>query len=332
MLSWITDPALKNIALVGISKNSGKTSILNHLIQSFPGLDWGVMTTGIDGEEQDAIFKTPKPKVKLLAGNIFCCDSRTLDLHGSKVSILHGESCSGRKLWLVKALEALETEITGPSVVSAQIRMAKRIQSLGAGKVLIDGSLDRKSIALEADVHALILAIGASFGNLEAITKEVSRLRLLASIPAVESGTYVLRKLRKSTTILTLGNRGWQDTTLTSLIGHEKALHTILESAPTAVYIPGAYTEGMHIKLVKVLAQSSTRMIFRHPECLKLELGDLNSLLKQNQVQCLIPFRIKAYALNSWSVHGTAQDAQIFRDSLRQAFPDEYLIDIREIG
>ncbi|MDZ4121487.1 MAG: hypothetical protein U1C33_03650, partial [Candidatus Cloacimonadaceae bacterium] len=61
------------IALIGLSKNAGKTSLLNFLIKSAPRIRFGIMSTGRDGEEQDTVFATPKPPVILSAGTIFCC-------------------------------------------------------------------------------------------------------------------------------------------------------------------------------------------------------------------------------------------------------------------
>ncbi|HNQ42949.1 MAG TPA: hypothetical protein PKI59_00890 [Candidatus Cloacimonadota bacterium] len=332
MLDWIADMQIKTIALVGISKNSGKTTMLNYIIQSHPKLRWGVMTTGIDGEDKDVIFKTPKPKVMLGRGHIFCCDSKTLDAHGSRVTVLSGTQSAGRKLWLAEAQEPLETEITGPSAVSAQISVARAMQRHNAQKVLIDGSLDRKSIALEPDVHALILALGASYGNIAGIVQESSRLKALAAIPACKLSPYAFRRLLHSPSILIRQKSRWTDTGLTSLIGHERKFLSAIESQPQAVYIPGAYTASLHKKLGKTLALADTVIVFRHPECIKLQLQELRDFLATSSIQCLIPFRIKAFALNSWSPTGAVQDAVDFREQLRQAFPGENLIDIREIG
>ena len=46
---------LKTIALVGISKNSGKTTLLNGILKLYPDISWGVMSTGLDGESRDRI-------------------------------------------------------------------------------------------------------------------------------------------------------------------------------------------------------------------------------------------------------------------------------------
>ncbi|MBN2830448.1 MAG: hypothetical protein JXR56_09030, partial [Candidatus Cloacimonetes bacterium] len=54
------------VAITGLSKNAGKTSLLNWLIRSFPDYRYGITTTGRDGEEKDLVFGTDKPKVKVL--------------------------------------------------------------------------------------------------------------------------------------------------------------------------------------------------------------------------------------------------------------------------
>lgn len=86
--SWVLDPEVRAAAIVGICKNAGKTSLLNHLLALRRDGAWGVFSTGIDGEERDTVFRIPKPAVKLDAGLIFCCDTGALNGLGSAVEIL----------------------------------------------------------------------------------------------------------------------------------------------------------------------------------------------------------------------------------------------------
>lgn len=331
MHSLITNRGCRIIALVGISKNSGKTSLLNHILAEFPRYRWGVMTTGIDGEIQDRVFKTPKPRLNLPSGTIFCCDDSTLEGHGSKISILHKATSSKRSLWIVQAESALETEIAGASSTKEQIQIAKQLGLLGADKVLIDGSLDRKSIALEDSVDAIFLCVGASFGDARTSITELKRLQLLRDISPAKLSKHSSLRLKESNNILYKNNHQWMNSGLSSIIGNSTEFSNLLVSEPQEIYIPGAFTEAMFAKHRKALAHSKTALIFRHPECIKLGYQSLLGFVKELSVQSLIQFKLKAFALNSWAVGSPDQDAEMFRSEIKLAFPNIDFLDIREL-
>lgn len=331
MKSLISARATRNIALVGISKNSGKTSLLNAILADFPFLAWAVMTTGLDGEEQDRVFKTHKPQVSLFPGMLFCCDANSLDAHGSKVQVLSSLIYSGRKLFLARALHPLKTQITGPPSVLQQAKLIAQFRALGAQKVLVDGSLDRKSIAMEDTIDALILLVGASYGSTIEIITEVKRLILLRDLPQAQLTSYQFRRLKRSDEILIKHKARWRSSKIESLISHEKELIQLLERKTKALYIPTSLTDSLYEKLTKTLARGDLKIIFRHPECIKLNKLNLHSFLKSCQVSCLIPFKIKAFALNSTAIGKDAIAADDFREQIRAAFPDETFYDIMEI-
>ncbi|MCB5286900.1 MAG: hypothetical protein LHW64_03755 [Candidatus Cloacimonetes bacterium] len=331
MKNLISARATHIIALVGISKNSGKTSLLNAILAEYPSLAWAVMTTGIDGEEKDLVYKTHKPQVSLHPGMLFCCDAQSLDTHGSKVQVLSAISYSGRKLFLAKALHSLKTQITGPSTVLQQAKLIAQARALGAQKVLVDGSLDRKSIAMEKAIDALILLVGASYGSVEQITEELGRLIMLRDLPQARLTKYQFRRLMRADEILIKHKSRWQSSKIQSLIQHEKQLIQVLERKPKALYIPTSLTDSVYEKLAKALATSDLKIIFRHPECIKLSRPHLQSLLRGCSASCLIPFKIKAFALNSTAIGKDAIPADDFRQQIRAAFPKESFFDIMEI-
>lgn len=331
MKNLISARATRNIALVGISKNSGKTSLLNAILADFPSLKWAVMTTGIDGEEKDLVFKTHKPQVSLYPGMLFCCDAQSLNAHGSRVQVLSALTYNNRKLYLAKALHPLKTQITGPSSVLQQGKLIAQFRALGAEKVLVDGSLDRKSIAMEDTIDALILLVGASYGSIEQIITELKRLMMLRDLPQAELTRYQEKRLKRADEILIKHKTRWQSSKIESLIQHEKQLLELLELETKALYIPTSFTDSLYEKLAKYLAQSDLKIIFRHPECLKLSKHHLQSFLKSCQVSCLIPFKIKAFALNSTAIGKDSIAADSFRQQIRAAFPDETFFDIMEI-
>ncbi len=331
--AWVLAAGLRAVAIVGICKNAGKTTLLNHLLSLRPNGCWGVFSTGIDGEERDTVFHVPKPAVKLGPDTIFCCDTPTLDSLGSSVAILErlGGGSSARELWLARSQMPLQTVITGPGSVTEQIKALDRMRVLGADKVLIDGSLDRKSIALDAAVNAVVVLIGASFGSIASIISEVRRLELLNALPEAGGKAAERALLLKSRQIMLRRDKAWQQTKLNSLLGNEQALVKLLEGGAEELFIPGALTEATLRRLREPLAAAGVAIRFRHPECLKLGLSRLERFVEEFNPGTLLPFRIRAWALNSAAVGAQAVDAAEFRAKLRKAFPRLDLPDIREL-
>ncbi|HNV93062.1 MAG TPA: hypothetical protein P5518_01215 [Candidatus Cloacimonas sp.] len=328
--SWISAKRCINIAIVGICKNAGKTTVLNYIVENYPH-KWGILSTGRDGETEDTLYKTPKPKVKLPAGCLFCADAKTLVQQGSGISILAKTKwqSGGRELWIAKSEIDLETEITGPANVNGQIACAELFKKLGAAKVLIDGSLDRKSIVLSEAIDGIILAAGASFGSQQAIIDELQRLITLSQIGTYHSST--LKKLTEQNKILIKSQNRWKTTALVSLIANEtKLLEFINEiNNPTHLYIPGAYTSSVNNRLGKHL--KGIQLVFRHPECIKLSNIELEVFLEDHKPLSLIPFKLKAIALNSHGVGSNEIDADEFHHNLRSVFNNYPLLDVMEI-
>lgn len=332
-LPWITAAEKKNIAIVGICKNAGKTTLLNAVLRHYPDIKWGVLSTGRDGESTDTVFRTPKPRVLLPAGTIFCADAISLEEHGSAISMLAKTPWqqAGKKLYLAKAMSDIATEIGGPGTAAAQSACAALMHSQGAQKVLIDGSLDRKSIAFSETVDSVILVAGASFGSINEIITELGRLQRLASISVDASLSPQTRyQLLQSKELMLKCDNNWISTGFNSLIGKEKELPELLARHPqsTALYIPGAYSATQHHRLHEHI--KNLKLLFRHPECLKLNNRELETFLERHQAQCLVPFVIPAIMINSTGIGSASHDAELFRQRLREAFPKLELQDLME--
>jgi len=327
--AWISQGRTKLIAIVGICKNAGKTTVLNALLKQH-ALNWGVLSTGRDGESEDLVFRTPKPKVNIPPGSLFCCDTITLDQLGSQVAIRAKNTWeNNRKLWIVQAEQELDTEITGPGNAAAQLDCAAKMLALGADKIIIDGSLDRKSIVLNAQIDAVLLVAGASFGTQTAILEELERLIALSGIKPYQGLAALHQHLGSPPEIMFKAHKRWHNSGLHSLLGHEKQVAELLALNPEAVYIPGAYSSLAHSRLGKKLG--AVELIFRHPECLKLDKAELDSLLTQHLVSCEVPFRIKAIAVNAHGVGASDLASDELLQAVRSRFPQLSIFDTMEL-
>ena len=62
----------KSVCIAGMSKNAGKTTVLNAFLDAFHAHGVGVAVTSIgrDGESNDVVFDVAKPEVFLKKGDI----------------------------------------------------------------------------------------------------------------------------------------------------------------------------------------------------------------------------------------------------------------------
>jgi hypothetical protein len=333
-IPWIADDCHKQVAIVGVCKNAGKTTLLNAVMQQHNSIKWGVMSTGRDGEHEDVLYKTPKPSVEIAMGSMFCSYASVINDHGSNVSILKKTRwlSGGKPIWIAKAEQDIHTEICGPQSVKDLAACALLLLSLGAEKIIIDGSLDRKSIVLSDSLDAIILVIGAGFGDMKSINTELKRLLSLAAIPvAVGLGTDVTKRLLEGESIKLNQDKRWVNTGFKSLIGNEKSIIELIVEAvnPSALYIPGAYTSAVNARLADAI--SNLQVVVRNPECIKLSDVELSSFIANRSPQCLIPLKIKAIAINANAIGAASIDADLLRNSLRKDFPKLELIDLMEV-
>ena len=165
---------MRIVAVVGLSKNAGKTAFLNWYVKQCSAV--GVTTTGRDGEAIDLLTHEKKPKVSLPPNVYFTAYEHICDENSAKVETVDKLPFRviGKNLWLYKSLDYIETEIIGAATLKEQEKLIKTFKDLGCNTVLIDGALDRKSICLSEKVTDVVLVIGAAAGNINEIKEQAA--------------------------------------------------------------------------------------------------------------------------------------------------------------
>mgnify|MGYP000216893319 CR=1 FL=1 len=181
---------VRTVAVMGMSKNTGKTVCLNHLLiqAQQDQVAVGLTSIGRDGEERDEVFAIPKPQVQVTPGclvatardTLLRAKVRTRQIGGTGIHSPMGE------ILLVKALEAGAMEVAGPSRSHDQHRVIALLQQCGAELVLLDGALGRSQHASPAIADGVILATGAALGGGmgDVLRKTRDRLAILGIAPA----------------------------------------------------------------------------------------------------------------------------------------------------
>ena len=80
----------KALSIVGMAKNAGKTTALNYLIEEAmdDGIALGITSTGRDGEMEDLVTGTEKPRVYLDEGTLVAVPAQLYELADAGLEVL----------------------------------------------------------------------------------------------------------------------------------------------------------------------------------------------------------------------------------------------------
>lgn len=196
-----------SLSVVGLSKNAGKTTVLNTLAAEGEerGLSLGFVSIGVDGEERDVWSLKEKPPVYIPAGSLVATAASLLDVRGGDWELLESTSLQSPlgPVTLARALRRTKVKLAGVSRVAGVHETVTRLRGLGVSLILVDGAYDRKAAANPWVTDATVCVVGAAMGRtLDPVlhqTEETLRLLTLPETedPLLRSAAGVARSNRK---------------------------------------------------------------------------------------------------------------------------------------
>lgn len=161
----------RTLGIVGVSKNSGKTTTLNALIDRYKHDILGLTSIGLDGEALDQVNFLPKPKIKVYPNMVVATAQSCLDDTKVVYRILCDTPCL-TPLGRIR-LALCESEgyimLAGPST-NDEMNMILTLLKLYAKRIFVDGALSRQTFSAIHELEGIILATGASFSPVMAET------------------------------------------------------------------------------------------------------------------------------------------------------------------
>ena len=305
----------KYTVIVGLSKNAGKTSFLNWLLKQYQKERVGIFTTGREGEDSDLVFGHEKPKAFIPSESIFTSFAKQIDQNSPFLRVISKTDykAGGKEIWLASNSIDFPAEIIGPSTVNNQIKLADSMLDYGAEHVFIDGSLDRKTIALSTKIRDIIIVVSPLVGNEKAIFRKTYYYSKLAEIP-IDKGKISSKNI------------------IESIYSHETEIsHRLKTTKSDYVLFKGALSAISFDKLKPAFRKYSGKIIFQHPLNLRLSELDLNWLSRHTNLRVRHNFNILAFVVNSFSSDGNHLDCEILRSYLRAKIVKIPIIDIKEL-
>ena len=156
---------ISSLSVIGLSKNAGKTTVLNALIRDAPeSCVLGILSMGVDGEPRDALSGKEKPLIQVRENMLVATSSHWLNRQPGNWEVLQscGISSVMGEVFIARAKREGPVQLAGiPSKKGAK-RAIHFLKQAGAEKILLDGAYDRRSPSSPQLTDAAILVIGAS--------------------------------------------------------------------------------------------------------------------------------------------------------------------------
>lgn len=326
----------KTISIVGMAKNAGKTTALNYLIEEAmdEGLQLGITSTGRDGETTDLVTGTDKPRVYLYEDTIVSVPTQLYELAEAGLEIVQKSNyrTSIGELLLCRVADSGYVQIAGPVATADTKKMCAEMFGLGCELILIDGAIDRKSIASPETSDAIILATGAVLSrNLKKVVEDTSHIVNLYNLPVLEEGTardLVTEHVKDEKIMLIKGDRAEQLDLLTGL-GASRFIDEAIDEETQYVYIPGAFTSSV-IADIHPSRLKQVKFILKDPTKIFLDAVSWRQLVKKGfSVRVLDNITVAAVTVNPFAPSGYSFDHGVLLEAMQEAIPDIPVIDVR---
>ncbi len=340
LFEQIVNAGYKSISLIGMSKNAGKTVALNHLIDSAQGLGvtLGLTSIGRDGERQDLVTETHKPTIYVYSGTVIATTKNFVEQATARMEILASTSIHTAMGTIIIAKVTYDgyIELAGPSTTGGTSAVVELLRSFGAEVVLVDGALDRRSLASPSVTEATVLSTGAALHRqmLEVVNLTAHRVNLF-HLPVInEAYRDVVAELMQA------GRVGLVKCLDDQIVGQTLDFKTALgagqliagqvDQDTTHIVIPGSFGNYIidsflevkkHLKDITWVVEDATK-IFIAP-------GKWRYYLKKGLTLCIkSPIKLVGITYNPTSPKGYTFDPDEFEMHLKTAIPDVPIIDV----
>ena len=325
----------KTISIVGMAKNAGKTTALNYLIEeaSDEGITLGITSTGRDGESTDLVTGTDKPRVFLETDTIVSVPTQLYELADAGLEILrmteYGSSIG--QIMLCRVVTDGYVQIAGPVINASHKSMCEEMLELGAELVLIDGAIDRKSIAAPGTSDAIILSTGAVLSrSMKRVVEETAHTVSLYRLPCLEDSMArrIIEEHKDKEQLMIVSGDSVNVLDRKTGLGAGRFLDGEIDELTDYIYVPGAFTQSV-VADINPRKLKNVTFVLKDPT--KIFIDDLlwGQLRKKGlDVKVLENIEVAAITVNPTAPVGYAFDHEELLNKIQEAIPDIPAMDV----
>ena len=327
----------KTLSIVGMAKNAGKTTAMNFLIEEAmdEGIRLGITSIGRDGESQDLVTGTEKPKIYLDQDTIVTVPTQLYELADAGLEILKKTRYSTPMgdLLICRVADSGYVQIAGPPAAMDTKRVCEEMMQYGCELILIDGAIDRKSIASPETSDAIILSTGAVLSrSMRKVVDETAHIVNLYSIPEMEeceARTLIEENNFDDKIMLIIRDGKVNKLDLATGLGSSRFIDDEIDDDTEYVYIPGAFTNSV-IADINLKKLKRVKFILKNPTKIFLSAMDWGLWRKKGfRVNVLKNIEIAAITVNPWAPSGYTFDSDALVAAMQEALPELPIIDVR---
>ena len=327
----------KTLSIVGMAKNAGKTTALNYLIEEAidEGIVLGVTSTGRDGESQDLVTGTEKPRVYLEEDMLVAVPTLLYDLADAGLEVIKKTKYSTAigELLICRVKDAGYVQVAGPVINAEQKLLCQDMMQLGCSLILIDGAIDRKSIASPETSDAIILSTGAVLSRkMNKVVEETAHVVNLYRTPELEEGIIrdvITQNNFDDKIMLVNGDGKIRKLNLITGLGAAKEINGAIDEDTRYIYIPGAFTNSV-ISDISLKNLKQVQFVLKDPTKIFVNAMDWGLFRKKGfRVSVLKNIEIAAITVNPWAPAGYTFDNRFILEEMQKAIPDIPIIDVR---
>lgn len=327
----------KTLSIVGMSKNAGKTTALNYLIEEAmdEGIKLGITSTGRDGETEDLVTGTEKPRVYLDEDTLVAVPSFLYELSDAGLEVVRETKYSTAigTLLICRVKSAGYVQVAGPVINAEQKMLCQDMLDEGCDMVMIDGAIDRKTIASPDTSDAIILATGAVISRkMNKMVEETAHVVNLYSTEELENGMFrdAIEQNNFDDKIMLVSEDGEvKKLDLLTGLGAARYIDEAIDDSTKYVYIPGAFTNSV-ISDISTKKIKQVRFVLKDPTKIFINTMDWGRLRKRGfRASVLRKIKIALITVNPWAPAGYTFDNRELLQAMKEAIPDIPVIDVR---
>ena len=306
----IVGSGVRSLAVIGLVKNAGKTTVVNALMANCAHL-FGLTSLGLDGEKVDHLTGLAKPRIAPPAGTLVATTRGSLERSRYAMEVLEElpfHTPLGRVV-IGRAGDDGQVEVSGPTTLAELRVTVERLHAHGAEQVLVDGAINRLGSASPRVSDGVVVATGGMVGDTldEVLATTVATLDLL-TLPVVSDETRALAepaRLASERAVLVDGDGRAQPLELDTVIGEGVTVARAVERFDAhTLFVGGALTRDFVEDFTRVLPPRRTlRVVVRDATVLVLPPATMALFTRRGiAVEALRPLRVLALTANPFRV------------------------------
>ncbi len=318
------------ISINGMSKNAGKTTVLNQLLQECyqAHRQLGVVSIGVDGEQNDVWSGLPKPEIHVQPGMLVATSRLAMEEAEARFEILEQikNSSIGHEVYLVRTVKGGRVKLTGTPSLHDIREAIKGFRYYGADMVLIDGAYDRVSSSNPDIAAGSILVVGAAYHrSLSVILDHLQEWIFRFTIPGYTPTSSKQQHLFEQGQAIWMQGAHIESTFLSTPLA--SGWSNGLSGEQSLLFLPGSCTgtilqeAGMLMHPPMIILRDGTRLFAKWKD-----IADFYR--RGGEIRVLRPSLLLGIAVNPCSPDGYSFEADHMLEQIKQLSKDIPVFDV----